>query len=360
MVFEATFEIVVAPVSIFSHMYIKIRGKSSGLFRQNYQPSAELRAVKEQLHNMVKALSVDAFKEQNDSFKIPTVDLLNKMVDNLKTKMEDLGRQNVGDREVFEAGIKRMADTIDELEKGHVLSSVLWRSQNQGCQAEINVECIFVMIVLMKGNYYTQCNKDTKKLDFVVELPVNCSIIIDSNTPLAAPWRATDTGDEATEAEVLSKHANAIKDRIRLLPNKEYVEGANTSFDFVVMVMSECALLPALKRDGNCVKCVMEICVVLAMPSTLMIFLRLVGLVWKQNEITKVVQDIGCLAQRRILCICLADFQFCVAFYAWLLLRKPNAVCQVPHVILTSMSQRYECLQHSYLIIHIKEVKKLR
>ena len=148
---------------------------------------------------------------------------------------------------------------------------MLRSSQKRGRQAEINIERVFEMAGLAKGIHYTtQRVRDAKKPDFVVKLSEDRSIIIDSKAPLDALWRAIDTDDEAAEAEALDKHVDAVRGHIRLLAGKKYSEGTDLSLDYVVMVMPEYALLPALERGDNLMEYALENRVVLVTPSTLM------------------------------------------------------------------------------------------
>ena len=115
-------------------LYAKSRTTNNDLTKSNIRLEVELEASKARerdLPTVVKALSADMIKEQSESFKITTTDPMGMMMENLRTRIEDLGKQNAGDREAFDTGMKHMANTTDNLMKDtRTLSDVLKNSQS--------------------------------------------------------------------------------------------------------------------------------------------------------------------------------------------------------------------------------------
>ncbi len=95
---------------------------------------------------------------------------------------------------------------------------------------------------LVKGeHYYTQYSttgKDGERLqpDFVLKLPENRSIILDSKVSLTAWTRYQSEDDEARRDALLAEHVGSIKTHISGLGKKNYpdVEELN-ALDFVLM-----------------------------------------------------------------------------------------------------------------------------
>ena len=120
MSFEAAFGVAAVLSTVLFLLYAKSRTTNNDLTKSNIRLEAELEASKARerdLPTLVKALSADMIKEQSESFKTATTDPMGKMMDDLRTKIEDLGKQNTGDREAFDAGMKHMANTTDNLMK---------------------------------------------------------------------------------------------------------------------------------------------------------------------------------------------------------------------------------------------------
>ena len=301
MAFEAAFGIVVALSIVLLLLYARSRKANNGLTKSNIRLEAELEAARgreRDLPTLVKALSADMLKEQSESFKTVATDPMGKMMEELRIRIENLGKQNAGDREAFNVRMEGMTKATGELlKKTGTLSDILRSPQKRGRYAEMDIERVFEMAGLTKGTHYEiQRVRDAKKPDFVVHLSEDRSIIVDSKAPLDALWKTTETDDEAAKAEAMDEHVRAVKGHIKALSKKEYWEDRESSLDYVVMVMPEYALLPALERGERLMEYALENKVVLVTPSTLMVLLRAVGLMWKQSQMAKAVRDIGRLS----------------------------------------------------------------
>ena len=301
MLFEAAFGVAAVLSTVLFLLYAKSRTTNNDLTKSNIRLEAELEASKARerdLPTVVKALSTEMIKEQSESFKTTTTDPMGMMMENLRTKIEDLGKQNAGDREAFDAGMKHMANTTDNLMKDtRTLSDVLKNSQKRGRHAEISLERVFEMSNLVKGIHYdTQYVSGDGKPDFVVNLSEDRSIIVDSKAPLDSLWESFDTDDEAVKSTALDKHVAAVRTHVNSLSKKEYWNNPKSSLDYVVMVMPEYALLPALDRDDDLIEHALNKHVVLVTQSTLMILLRAVDLMWKQSRMADTIREIGTLS----------------------------------------------------------------
>ena len=301
MAFEAAFGVTAVLSAIFAILYVRSRKAKDDLEKSNIRLTAKLEEVKDRgqdLPAIVKSLSAEVLKEHTESFKTTTTDPMGQIVKDLGTRIEELGKQNAGDREAFDVSMKNLADTTGKLMKDTgALSDVLKSSQRRGRHAELGLERVFEMSNLTKGIHYdTQLVSGDGKPDFVINLSGDRSIIVDSKAPLDSLWEAFDTDDEATKSDALDRHASAVRKHANSLSKKEYWDSPKSSLDYVVMVMPEYALLPALDRDGGLIEHALAKRVVLVTPSTLMILLRAVDLMWKQSRMAGTVREIGALS----------------------------------------------------------------
>ena len=301
MAFEAAFGVTAALFVGTFVLYVKSRKTNDSLKEANIRLDAELKAsqAREQdLPTMVKALSADMIKEQSESFKTATTEPMGKIMDEIKTKIEGLGQQNASDRAAFATNMENMAKTTENLMGDtRALSDVLKNSQRRGRHAEISLERVFEMSNLVRGIHYdTQYVSGDGKPDFVVNLSQDRSIIVDSKAPLASLWESFDAADEAAKSAALDKHVAAVRTHVNSLSRKEYWDNLKSSLDYVVMVMPEYALLPALDRDDNLIEHALDKHVVLVTQSTLMILLRAVDLMWRQNQMADTISEIGTLS----------------------------------------------------------------
>ena len=249
---------------------------------------------KDGMSDRFRVLAEDSLKRQSEEFKASTAKPMAETMGNLLKTIGELKEQNTSNTATFQTRMEDMKETNDKLVRDtKTISGILSNSQKRGRFAEIGLERVFEMSGLVKDvNYYIQQTRDAGRPDFVVKLSEDRSVVIDSKAPLDSLWRAQDADNEAAKADALDKHAKDTRDHIQRLSKKEYSEGHGT-LDYVVMVVPEYALLPALDRDSKLTEYALENKVVLVTPATLMVVLNAINLMWKQDEIAKTVRKIG-------------------------------------------------------------------
>ena len=274
MAFEAAFGVTAAIAAILFLAYNRLRKRHDAAVRERDRLSATLEARTENLPALAKVAAADVTEP------------LNKIMGELRERMEKLGEQNAGTRQV-----------TDELVRStRAISEVLTSSQKRGQYSEITIERILQMSGFEKGRHYsTQYATETGKADFVVHLPDDRNVVLDSKAPLDSLQKSVGAEDEADKAHHMGEHVKAVKTHIKSLSGKEYWKGSE-SLECVILVMPEYALLPALERDGDLIEYAWKHRVVLATQSILMVLLRAVDIIWKQNEMADTAKHIGRLS----------------------------------------------------------------
>lgn len=274
MAFEGAFGVTAVIAMILFLAYNRLRKRHDGVVRERDQLAATLEAKTENLPALAKVAAADVTEP------------LNKIMSELRERMERLGVQNAGTKQV-----------TDELVKStRAISDVLTSSQKRGQYSEITIERVLQMSGFEKGKHYnTQYATETGRADFVVHLPDDRNIILDSKAPLDSLQKSIGAEDEAIKSHHMDEHVKAVKTHIKSLSNKEYWRGSE-SLECVILVMPEYALLPALEQDDGLTEYAWKHRVVLATQSILMVLLRAVDIIWKQNEMTDTVKDIGRLS----------------------------------------------------------------
>ena len=297
MAFEAAFGVALGLSITLAFLYARTKKNNDTLAKSNIQLKTELDVSRERvkdLPTLVNGLSASTLREQTESFKSTTVDPMNNMMKELRERIDELSTQNAVTNETFANKFDSMMSVAGELRSTtNGLSDVLKSSQKRGRHAEISIERIFELAGLTKDvDYETQPVRDGKKPDFVVHFSNDQTIIIDSKAPLDALWREIDSDDEAIKSGAMDEYVRAIKGHVKTLSGKEYWEGDTSSLDYVVMVMPEYALFPILDHKDKIMEYAMDSRVVLVTPSTLMMLLRTVKLMWRQNEMAGTVKKI--------------------------------------------------------------------
>ena len=276
MAFEVAFGIMtIITVGLF-FAYVRLRKKHDVLQRQHDVLDAQMKVRGEDLPALTEQIHTKASEP------------MNRMMEDLKGRIENLNEQASRNHEAF----THMSSTTNELAKStKVISDVLTSSQKRGQYVEIQVERFLQMSGLEKGiNYDTQYTTGTKRPDFVVRLSDNRNVIIDSKAPLDALRKAHDTDDEATKSQFMDEHLKMIKSHIKDLSGKEYWKG-ESDLEYVVMVMPEYAILPALERDADLFEHALKNRVILVSPPVLMLLLRAIEIMWKQTQMSNTVRE---------------------------------------------------------------------
>lgn len=224
-----------------------------------------------------------------------------------------LGRKRrMGGRHPADPALARLSDDVRDLrEKAAVsqkavddlvantgrITGMLSHTAKRGRYAEMEIERVLQLAGLEKNLHYKtqQTVAAGKRPDFVVYLADDREIVIDSKAPLDALQKAADAATDAEREKHYKDHARAVRKHITELSAKEYWADAKT-LEFVVMVVPEYALVPALQTDSSLPEFALEKKIVLATPQILALLLRAVSIMWRQGQMTAAVGEIADLA----------------------------------------------------------------
>ena len=125
-----------------------------------------------------------------------------------------------------------------------------------------------------------------KKPDFIIKLPENKHLIIDSKVSLTAYVEYYNAKDEIIEQQAIKRHLDSIKRHYTELSDKDYpnLYGINTPDHVLMFVPNEPALMLALNEDKNLYLNALEKNIVLVSASTLLATLSTVASIWKQED----------------------------------------------------------------------------
>ncbi|MGR9053974.1 MAG: DNA recombination protein RmuC, partial [Gammaproteobacteria bacterium] len=134
------------------------------------------------------------------------------------------------------------------------------------------------------------------KPDVIVRLPENKDVVIDSKVSLTAYETYCSTEDDQERNQALKAHAEAVREHIKGLGNKDYssLKGLR-SLDFVLMFMPiEAAFVTAFQADEQLFNDAFDHKIVVVTPTTLLATLRTIDNIWRyerQNENARAIAD---------------------------------------------------------------------
>ena len=130
--------------------------------------------------------------------------------------------------------------------------------------------------------------------DFIVDVPGNKKIVIDSKNIWKDYDHALSADTDAEKEKALSAHVVAIKNHIRLLSAKSYHAHVDGASDYVVLfIPGEHLLYAALERDNELWNFSFSHNVLLATPTNLVAICKTVATVWQQEGLTQEAREIG-------------------------------------------------------------------
>ena len=148
------------------------------------------------------------------------------------------------------------------------------------------------------STYETQASDNQGgRTDFIVHMPHRRDIILDSKVSLVALIEAQGTANENERTNHLDRHARHMQDHADSLASKEYWGQLPDSADFVVMVVPEFALPPAVERRPNLIDRALQNNVVISTHSTLVALLKTVAMGWQERQLADEAQEIGTLGR---------------------------------------------------------------
>jgi DNA recombination protein RmuC len=144
----------------------------------------------------------------------------------------------------------------------------------------------------------TATEDGTLRPDLVVRIPGGKRVVVDAKAPLAAYLDAFETSDEAARERHLADHARQVREHVTKLSAKGYWRQFDASPDFVVMFLpDESYLRAAHDHDPTLQEYAWSSNVILASPSTLMVLLRTVAMIWQQETIAESAREVSNLGR---------------------------------------------------------------
>ena len=309
-----------------------LAGASLGWALARSRTMSEANSVEEELIRAKALLEVGSKSEEKthqqmlDGFRIAAGEAFSKAVEtadkqkesSFKKATEDL-RQDLGGyieaiQDAKEKDIARVATLGAKVDNVSALGTSLAQetreltlalrgdSQAQGAWGEVVVENLLQSMGFVEGRDYIKQEWDKgkngekgKRADFILKLPENRQVVIDSKVSLTAYTEFVNAEDDATSDLAMKAHCRSIREHSKKLATKNYedMEGYNTP-DFVLMVVPlEGAFIDAMRADQNLYEdLLVDRRVKVVSGSSLMLTLMLIQELWKREKQTSNQKEI--------------------------------------------------------------------
>jgi len=257
----------------------------------------------ENLANRLLEDKSEKFTRQNKTQLDALLQPLQLKIKDFEEKVEKTYRHEAEERISLREEIKQLRDLNMQLsnDANSLAHALKGDSRMQGDWGEMSMELLLERAGLQLGVHYQKqvSHRDQggnqKRPDFIIHLPDDKHIVVDSKVSLTAYSAHFEAGDEVQKARYLKAHQESIKNHIRDLSAKRYehLYQINTP-DYVLMYIPiEPAFTLALQQNSDLYLDALDKNIVMVTNSTLLATLRTISYIWKQEKQKKNVLEIA-------------------------------------------------------------------
>lgn len=205
------------------------------------------------------------------------------------------------------SGLKKEIEQLHSLnlqlsrDANNLASALKGQSKTQGDWGEAQLQVLLENSGLQKGVHFTTqvTYQDqagaSKRPDFVIQLPDNKQLIIDSKVSLTAFERFYNDPDTTQKEKHLKAHIESIRAHVNDLSGKNYqnLPEINSPDYLLLFIPLESALTAATQADARLFSDALDRNIVLVTTSSLLATMRTVAHLWKQEKQNRSVQEIA-------------------------------------------------------------------
>lgn len=286
----------------------ELTARNEGLEKLLQDQKEEIVKLQEAAKNEFKNLANEILEEKTKKFtetNKENLDLLLKPLgENLETfkkKVDEVYNNEARERFSLNNTIKLMMEQTTKVsqEANNLATALKGQTKTQGDWGEMILERILEDSGLTKDReYFTQFNiknenGENQRPDFMLKLPGNQVVIIDSKVSLNAYERMASAENDEDRKNNLQLHIAAIRKHIDTLAQKRY-DHLKESLDFTIMFIPvEPAFLTAVQFDSQLWNYAYRKHIILLSPTNLIAYLKLISDVWKRADQNQNAEEIA-------------------------------------------------------------------
>lgn len=272
--------------------------------QQNFDYSKQQLSLEFQnLANKILEEKTQAFRQSNQHSLDHLLKPFREQLEGFQKRVNEVHTEAIKGNTALESEIKKVLEIGLSMsqEANNLTSALKGNKKITGNWGEMQLEHSLQLAGLVSGDHYSSQesfhDSDGKRKlpDFIVKLPDNKHLILDSKVSLVDYESAVSSEDEAHQQHYLNEHIKAIRHHITELSNKDYSNLIGMrSPNFVLMFIPiEPAYIEAMKIDRALFNDAYNKNVILVSHTTLMPILRTVSNLWRIERGNKEAQEIS-------------------------------------------------------------------
>lgn len=262
-----------------------------------------------QAKDSFKQLATDSLKAQREELVAKNADLyapLKETMDRFAKEMGTLRTESAEHHGSLQTALNQTKELNEKLAKeAQDLTTALQSPKKQGTWGEIILEDVLLSAGLREGvEFEKQVSFQTEEgsyqqPDFIVHLPHNRDLIIDSKMSLNSYTRWASCNNEEEKRAHLKDHVHAVEEHIKELAAKDYPKLLkNEKLDFTLMFIPiEYAYFAALQENPSLNELARQHHIYIVTASNLLTVLQIAENLWRMEHSTQTSQHIFKLAQ---------------------------------------------------------------
>jgi DNA recombination protein RmuC len=267
----------------------------------------KLKDQEQEFHNLANTILKNATKElaETNKEKLNSVlDPLQKKILDFEKKVEDVYYKEAGERNILKGEINKLVELNKTISKDaeNLANALKGDKKKQGDWGEVRLELLLQKAGLKENIHYskqqslTDDEGKTRRLDFIINLPDEKSLIIDSKVSLNDYTNYFNSDSEEEKKLYLRNHISCIYNHITDLSSKNYHElyGINSPEYVLMYIPIEPAFYLAVENDNDLFLWALEKKnIVLVTTTTLLATLSTISFIWSQENQKRNVLEIA-------------------------------------------------------------------
>lgn len=259
-----------------------------------------------EFENLANRILEEKSKKFTDQNQKQLHDILQPLKENIKA-FEDQVEKKFIEETRDRISLKKEIEHLKELnlqlstDANNLVSALKGDNKTQGDWGEMQLEMLLEKAGLSKDIHYSVQASFTdetgrkKRPDFIIHLPEDKHLVIDSKVSLAAYEKFFQSNKDKKQNKHLKAHLESIRQHIKDLSSKNYQQlyQINSPDYLLLFIPIEPAFALAIQEDSKLFMDALDRNIVIVTTSTLLATMRTVSYIWKQEKQKSSVLEIA-------------------------------------------------------------------